>query len=256
MPNIYDKIKKKLHDRPIKIIGLGGIGAPVSLYVSKFLYSLKSDATLFLIDGDEFELDNKERMAFKEYGKKAEVKEAELAEIFGERVNFRALPDYVTKENIDTLLRASDIIFLCVDNHATRKLVSEHCAGLSEILLISGGNDGVENGKTGTFGNIQIFWREKGKDKTNSLTRFHPEIAQPEDHVPGESKDESCAVLVQKVPQLAFTNLAVASAMLNSLLVWARGKLTYEEVYLDILSAKTVPISRNVKTTKGCKSPS
>ncbi|MFQ6115343.1 MAG: hypothetical protein ACE5NG_14890, partial [bacterium] len=62
--------------------------------------------------------------------------------------------------------------------------------------------------------------------------------------------------LVQKVPQLAFTNLAVASAMLNSLLVWARGKLTYEEVYLDILSAKTVPISRNVKTTKGCKSPS
>ena len=239
-----ETIARSLQNRPMKIIGLGGIGSPVSLYLSKFLYGLDSGTTVFLIDGDEYEPHNKERVAFQAYGSKALVKEAELAEIFGERVAFRALPQYVTASNIQSLVGERDIVFLCVDNHATRKLVSDHCEGLRDVVLISGGNDAVEEGKTGTFGNVQIFCKVDGQRKTNTLSQFHPEISEPEDHLPGENSDESCAVLVKRVPQLAFTNLAVASEMLNTLMTWATGKLTYEELYLDILNAKRVPISR------------
>ena len=204
------------------------------------------DATLVLVDGDQFEIGNKERVAFTKYGKKAEVKEAELAEIFGERVAFRAIPSYVSETNIESVVSEGDIVLLCVDNHATRKLVSQHCERLSEALLISGGNDGVENGKTGTFANAMIYLREGGENRTNSLTTYHPEIAKPSDQVPGSNPDESCVVLAQKIPQLAFTNLAVASEMLNALLVWACGKLDYEEVYLDILKGEKSTTSRKV----------
>lgn len=246
MSNYNDKVIRNLQNRTIKVIGLGGIGSPVSLYVSKFLYSLNRDATVFLVDGDEYELSNRERVAFREYGKKALVKQAELAEIYGERVALRAVPSYVTKANISKLLGDDDVIFLCVDNHATRKLVSEYCESLSDVLLISGGNDGIDDGSKGTFGNVQVFCKAKGQNKTNSLTQFHPEIDQPEDHSPGESEHESCAMLAEKGAQLAFANLAVASEMLNALMAWALEKLSYEELYLDILTAKRVPISRSV----------
>ncbi|KYK22061.1 hypothetical protein AYK24_02730 [Thermoplasmatales archaeon SG8-52-4] len=246
MKDTYDAIRKRIEARPFKIIGLGGIGCPVSLYLSKFLFGLNSSSVIYLIDGDEFELANKERMAFREIGNKASIKEAELAELFGDRVVYRTIPDYVTHNNIQNLVQKNDIVFLCVDNHKTRKLISEFCGQTSDILLISGGNDGIQSGKTGTFGNVQIYWRESGKNRTNSLTQFHPEIEHPKDVSPGDETDESCAVLVKRVPQLAFTNLAVASAMLNTLYTWASGKLHYEELYLDIIKAKMSISTRDV----------
>jgi len=243
---LYGDIKEKIEGRPFKIIGLGGIGCPVSLYLSKFLYGLNSSSMIYLIDGDEFELANKERMAFTEIGKKALIKEKELAEFFGDRVGYRSIPDYVTNTNIQNLINENDIVFLCVDNYKTRKLISEFCERFSDVLLISGGNDGIEDGKTGTFGNVQIYWRENEKNRTNSLTQFHPEIKHPEDVSPSDEKGESCAVLVKRVPQLSFTNLAVASAMLNTFFIWASGKLNYEELYLDILKTKMVVSARDV----------
>jgi hypothetical protein len=246
MKDTYDAIRKRIEARPFKIIGLGGIGCPVSLYLSKFLYGLNSLSMIYLIDGDEFELANKERMAFKEIGNKALIREAELAELFGDRVVYRTIPDYVTHTNIQNLVQKNDIVFLCVDNHKTRKLLSEFCENISDILLISGGNDGIQNGKTGTFGNVQIYWRESEKNRTNSLTQFHPEIEHPKDVSPGDETDESCAALINRIPQLAFTNLAVASAMLNIFFTWASGKLNYEELYLDIINAKMSISTRDV----------
>jgi hypothetical protein len=55
----------------------------------------------------------------------------------------------------------------------------------------------------------------------------------------------SCDELSQEAaPQLLFTNLAVASAMLNAFYAWRQGKLQYGEVYLDILEGKANPIVR------------
>lgn len=253
MKSLYGDIKEKIEGRPFKIIGLGGIGCPVSLYLSKFLYGLNSSSMIYFIDGDEFELANKERMAFTEIGKKALIKERELAEFFGDRIAYRTIPEYITHANIQNLIRENDIVFLCVDNHKTRKLISEFCEQTSDILLISGGNDGIEDGKTGTFGNVQIYWREKEKNRTNSLTQFHSEIKHPNDVSPGDETAESCAVLVKRIPQLAFTNLAVASAMLNTFFTWASGKLNYEELYLDILNTRTVINCRDVEQEQKIK---
>ena len=67
--------------------------------------------------------------------------------------------------------------WLFVDNHRTRRLVDAHCATLADVVLISGGNDGIEDGASGTFGNVQVVRRAGGHALTNGLATFHSEIA-------------------------------------------------------------------------------
>jgi molybdopterin/thiamine biosynthesis adenylyltransferase len=189
---------------------------------------------LTLVDGDAFEARNGDRQAFSELGNKAKVKATELARRF-EDLSVRAIAEYVTPENVGRIIRSGDVVFLGVDNHKTRRLVSDHCQGVADVTLISGGNDYTD-------GNVQVYLRCGGRDVTLPLTRFHPEIADPRDRSPHEmSCDE---LLLEAAPQLLFTNLAVASAMLNAFYAWRVGKLQYGEVYLDILEGKASPVVR------------
>ncbi len=224
----------------IKVIGLGGVGCALVPYLAMFLKSLQAAYRLVLIDGDQFEEKNTHRMLFQKLGNKAEVKAAEIATSLGScDVSVVPVDQYILVENIEKLIREKDYVFLCVDNHPTRKLVSDHCSKLKNVVLISGGNEGIEPPKEkGTYGNVQIYLRKGGKDGTAALTRFHPEIANPQGKLPTEA---SCAELSLSVPQILFTNLAVASAMLNAFFAYIAGKLTYQEAKFDILEARMLP---------------
>lgn len=227
-------------DSRIKVIGLGGIGCIVLEFLGIFLRSLARPMRLVLVDGDKFEAANGQRMRFGSAGNKADVKAAETIDWLGPcEVAVVAVPKFVTQENIEQLIRPGDIVFLCVDNHPTRKLVSDHCEKLDNVVLFSGGNDGVEPpSQRGTYGNVQIHIRHADKDMTAPLTRFHPEIANPKGKMP---TDPDCAQLTQSSPQILFTNLAVAGAMLNAFFAWTCGQLAYQEVNLDILDARMLP---------------
>jgi hypothetical protein len=224
----------------VKVVGLGGIGGVVVKYLAVFLRSLARPVRLVLIDGDRFEPGNSGRMIFQRAGNKAEVQAAEVLGWLGAGdVAVAAVPEYVTPENIERLIRPGDHVFLCVDNHATRKLVSDHCGRLGSVALFSGGNDGVEPPRQlGTYGNVQVYLRRDGRDVTVPLTRFHPEIASPTGKLPSQM---SCVELAQSVPQVLFTNLAVASAMLNAFFAYTCGRLHYQEVKLDVLEARMLP---------------
>jgi hypothetical protein len=224
-------------DCRLKVIGLGGIGCAVLQYLAVFLKSLDRPVRLVLIDGDRFEIANNRRMIFQAVGNKAEVKAAETVAWLGDcEVSVVAVPQYVTVESVEKLILPGDHVFLCVDNHPTRKLVSEHCARLPSVALFSGGNEGVDPPRErGTYGNVQVYLRQDGRDRTAPLTRFHPEIANPKGKLPSEA---SCVELAASTPQILFTNLAVASAMLNAFFAYICGRLTYQEVKLDVLEAR------------------
>lgn len=241
MNPIPDELTVELaDDSRIKVVGLGGIGCIVHQYLTVFLKGLDRPLRLVLIDGDRFEVANSRRMVFQKVGNKAEVKAAETVAWLGASdVSVAAVPEYVTPENIARLIRPGDHVFLCVDNHPTRKLVSDHCAGLADVALFSGGNEGVDPPRErGTYGNVQVYLRRDGRDLTAPLTRFHPEIANPKGKMPSQL---SCAELAVSTPQILFTNLAVASAMLGAFFAYACGRLTYQEVKLDVLEARMLP---------------
>jgi hypothetical protein len=225
----------------VKVVGLGGIGCALLPPLAVFLRSLDRPLRLVLIDGDRFEPGNAGRMAFRRPGNKAEVKAEEALELLdGSAVEVAATPEFVTPANVGRLLRRGDYVFLCVDNHGTRKLVSDHCGCLRDVTLFSGGNEGVEPPRErGTRGTVQVYLRRQGRDRTAPLTRFHPEIAHPRP-APGPGPD--CLGLARSVPQILFTNLAVASALLNAFFACACGRLGYQEVRLDVLDARMLPL--------------
>ncbi len=217
----------------VKVIGVGGIGGALVPFLARFLDSGEVRARLTLIDGDEFEVRNRERQAVPAYGNKAAVLAGELARAC-DRLSVRAVPEYVGEENVAALVEEGDYVLLAVDNHPTRRVVSDHCGGLRDVVVISGGNDLHD-------GNVQVFIRQNGEDRCAALTRYHPEIARAAGPLPG---DDGCDVQAFSAPQLLVTNLAIASAMLNAFYACLRGMLAYEEVYLDILAGRMNPVVR------------
>lgn len=234
----------------VKVIGLGGVGGIVARYGAMFLASLDRGIRLVLIDGDAFEPSNATRMYFSGCGNKAEVTRTDLLPRFADsRMTLAAIPEFVSPQNVERLVREGDIVLCCLDNHASRKLIGDHCATLQNVCLISGGNDGVGPDATGrvlrgTYGNVQIFWRHKGEELTPSLTRYHPEIQTPADRLP---TDVSCTELVASVPQVLFANLATASAMLNALWLHLCDALHYGELCFDIADGLMRPLPFPIK---------
>jgi molybdopterin/thiamine biosynthesis adenylyltransferase len=226
----------------VTVIGCGGVGGHLAPNLCHYLHAERRPAHVTLVDGDAFEPRNRSRMRFTGCENKALATARELAAAFGDVLTIEPVPSYVTTENVGALVVERSVVFLAVDNHATRRLVDEHCARLDDVVLISGGNDGVEDGHTGTYGSVQVVRRAGGRALTSSLRRFHPEIETPQDRHPGEL---DCLALAQGgAPQLLFTNLAVASAMLSAFYGVERDVAAYEEVYLDILKNRVQPVAR------------
>lgn len=221
----------------VVLIGLGGIGCALAPHLARYLeYREGPPARLTLVDGDAFTVANRSRQAFARIGNKARCWAESLSAEF-ERVSVRSREEYVTPVNAASLMQEGCIVLLAVDNHATRKLVSDRCSMLDDVCLISGGNELTD-------GNVQIHIRRGGQDLTQPLTAVHPEIAWPADRSPAE---RGCEVLQEQgAPQLLFTNLAVASAMLNGFYSCVElGRVEYDEVYLDVLAARMAPVRRS-----------
>ena len=230
-----------------KLIGLGGVGSIAARYLAVLLASFGREIRFGLIDGDAFEPSNASRMFFASHGNKAEVVRDELLECFkNSRLSLLAIPHYLSEENVEQLILENDNVILAVDNHATRKLVNDFCASQRRnISLISGGNDGVgpdASGRelSGTYGNCQIYIRRDGVDITPSLTRYHPEIAEPADQLPTEV---DCLELATSTPQILMANLMAASAILNALWLHLCGALHYGEICFDIADGLMRPLS-------------
>lgn len=219
----------------VRIIGMGGIGSHLTPPLCRFLSSTGEPHTITCIDGDQFELKNEERQEFDDFGNKAEVIARSLAKRFP-RLVVEAKPYFVTEENIFLFIREEDVVFCCVDNHATRKLVSDYCQTLRQSVLISGGNEFSD-------GNIQVYIRKDGQDEKPPITRFHPEIAHPEDKNPGELSCEELATQ-QGTRQLIFTNMRAAVEMLSAFWLVLESMLRYSELYFDITTGSARAINR------------
>lgn len=220
--------------RKIKVIGAGGIGCHLLEPLARYLSYTGDECDITVIDGDRYEDRNRERQRFTECGNKAEHTVAALKQQFP-KVHFRAKPEYLTESNVVTAVREKDTVFLCVDNHATRKLVSDRCEELDDVTLISGGNDYTD-------GDVIVFRRVDGEDVGRPPTKIDRKIASPEDKNPGDLSDDErqgCQREAASSPQLLFANLAAASHMLNLYYRVEQGKADCEQVFFDILTGNS-----------------
>ena len=249
-PSAVETINNQLDTRlltrgRIVMIGQGGIGTILSRFLVLFIATLPGKYRVLFCDGDAYKTGNKYRMDIPDYDNKAVALARELNDRLGRPgLSLRPYPHYLNQTNRSEVIREGDLVLLSVDNHATRKSVSDHCQTLRDVALVSGGNDGVGDGQRGTYGNVQLYVRQDGNELAGApLDRFHPEIANPDDQNPDDSHD--CMQLDQAgVAQYLPVNLMVASAMLgvvHRLLMPPEGEGMFTEICLDVLDATMLP---------------
>lgn len=224
----------------IVIIGIGGIGSHLVRPLCRYLNASDEDVAITFIDGDRFEPKNETRQEFTVLGNKAEALAEELSGRYP-KLGISGKPWYVTEENVFVAISEGDLVFLCVDNHATRNVVSARCTELENAVLISGGNEYSD-------GNVQIFIRQNGANCTPALTHSHPEIEMPQDKNPGEM---SCEELAQSgSPQLIFTNFLAAAWMLTTFWKYQewrkapKAMFYYSEIYFDAVTGNSRSVNR------------
>jgi len=227
----------------ITIIGLGGIGSVLSNTISRYLNTNINHhpVTINLVDGDDYEDKNLTRQEFENFGNKAGIKHRELRNKFT-KIYYKPFPFFVDEESISKIINEDSVVFVCVDNHKTRRLISKFAEKLNNIIVISGGNELTD-------GNVQIYVRKGGRNVTPSLTDYHPEIENADDKSPDEM---SCEELSNSKPQLYFTNFMVASYMVAAFYnVIEKENYNFSEVYFDLLTMNSSSKVRQPKNKKG-----
>ena len=227
----------------IVIIGLGGIGTHIVEPICRTLAledpeNGSNEKSIVLVDGDKYETKNRVRQKFLSQANKAEATKEWLEPLFPE-LSIETKPRFVDAKSIFLFVKDGDVVFLAVDNHATRKVVSNWAEKLKDVLIISGGNEEYD-------GNVQIYERKGGKDLNASLTKFHPEIENPKDKNPAELSCQELAKLPSS-RQILAVNLTIAAMMLNAFMlrkVVKHSTELYDEIYFDFFSGKTRGVKR------------
>ena len=150
-----EKNFNKLQKKHIIIIGMGGIGCPLSQYL--IASGIKK---LTIIDHDKIDITNLNRQilfSFNDIGKnKAEIAKIKLSKI-NPNCSIHSISKKITKLNINTYIKEPSIIIDSTDNWVSMNIINEFCVKNS-IPLISSSVIGFD-------GQVMFF----KNDKSNHL---------------------------------------------------------------------------------------
>ena len=133
LPDIGIEGQQKLHDAHALIIGAGGLGSPVALYLAA-----SGVGTLTLVDDDTVDLTNLQRQIIHRTSSvgtpKVDSARASLAEINPD-VRVTALNERADKKRLLELVMQADIVIDCSDNFATRYALNQACVELKKPVV-------------------------------------------------------------------------------------------------------------------------
>lgn len=222
----------------VVIVGVGGIGGWLVNPVGALLSTIPSSySRLTLIDGDHYERKNISRqfLAGDGIGESKSFKHASFVRERYPNVYVINYDDYLTEDNAVSLIPNDSIVISCVDNHATRRILSLHCTTLKNVVLISAGNDEWD-------GNVQTYVRLKGRDLSPPITARHPEIEHPVDLSPSAMSCEQR--IAHGSTQTLAANFMAASLVLSAFVgILNSPPGWYEEVYFDTRRSATRSIN-------------
>jgi len=135
LPQIDIAGQEKLLDSTVLIIGLGGLGSPVALYLAA-----AGVGHLILVDFDKIDLPNLQRQIIHRTENVGEFKtqsaRQQLTSINPE-VEISLYNQYLQDENLEKQIQSADVVVDCCDNFATRFAVNAACVQ-NRIPLVSG----------------------------------------------------------------------------------------------------------------------
>ncbi|HEY7885512.1 MAG TPA: molybdopterin-synthase adenylyltransferase MoeB [Cellvibrionaceae bacterium] len=135
LPGVDVAGQEKLADARILIVGLGGLGAPVALYLAA-----AGVGTLVLADADAVELTNLQRQIIHSTASINQPKvdsAAKALTALNPTIQLIAHPEAASTDNIEALAQGCDVLVDCTDNFTTRFLLNRHSVA-HKIPLVSG----------------------------------------------------------------------------------------------------------------------
>ena len=133
LPEVGEQGQQKLKNASVLMIGAGGLGCPVLLYLAA-----AGVGRLGIVDVDKVDVTNLHRQVLytmEDEGKmKAEVAARRLIALNPE-INIDVYPLWLSKENVLGIFSSYDIIVDGSDNFATRYLVNDACVILNKPLV-------------------------------------------------------------------------------------------------------------------------
>jgi len=125
--------QKKISSSKVLIVGIGGLGCPVALYLSNL--GIKS---IGIVDHDKVDLTNLNRQVLfntKDIGKFKVIQAKKFLQKINKKIKINIYKEEIKKQNIQNILNKYDIICDCSDNFTTRYLINDFCLKNKKILI-------------------------------------------------------------------------------------------------------------------------
>ncbi len=125
LKEVGEEGQKKLLNSKVLIIGAGGLGSPVAMYLSA-----SGVGTIGIADNDEVDLSNLQRQIIHstaDLGRAKVISAKESMENINPDITVNTYHTLVTKENIMELIENYDFIMDCSDNFETKFLINDAC---------------------------------------------------------------------------------------------------------------------------------
>ena len=125
--------QRRLLDAHALVVGAGGLGSPVVLYLAT-----AGVGTLTIVDGDTVDLTNLQRQIAHDVSRIGQPKApsaARTAAAINPTLSVVALHERVGAERLDVLVGASDVVLDCSDNFATRQGINAACVAHRKPLV-------------------------------------------------------------------------------------------------------------------------
>ena len=125
--------QQKISSAKVLIVGVGGLGCPLVLYLSN-----TGVKNIGLIDNDKVDLSNLNRQIIfnhKDIGKFKVVQAKKFINKINKKIKVKIFRDRLTEKNIKKILYNYDIICDCSDNFTTRYLLNDYSLKNKKILI-------------------------------------------------------------------------------------------------------------------------
>jgi molybdopterin/thiamine biosynthesis adenylyltransferase len=125
--------QKKISSSKVLIVGMGGLGCPVALYLSNL--GIKK---IGIIDHDKVDFSNLNRQILfntKDIGKFKVIQAKKFLQKGNKKIKINTYKEKIVKKNIQNIIKKYDIICDCSDNFITRYLLNDFCLKNKKILI-------------------------------------------------------------------------------------------------------------------------
>lgn len=130
LPEIGEEGQRKLKRAKVLIVGVGGLGSPIALYLAG-----AGVGCIGLMDDDVVSISNLQRQVLyseSELGKSKAICAAQRISSLNSEITIRSYPTRLTKENAREFISQYDVIVDGCDNFATRYIINDVCKELEK----------------------------------------------------------------------------------------------------------------------------